>query len=70
MLQHPTLLADMERFAAAQGISEITLGRKALNDPHFVRDIRNGRAVWPKTEEKVRAFMDSAIIAERRKEAA
>ncbi|WP_230189316.1 hypothetical protein [Sphingobium sp. CECT 9361] len=39
-------------------MSEVTFGRKALNDPHFVRDIRNGRKVWPATEAKVRLFIE------------
>lgn len=53
----PDLIDAIDRFVAATGISEITFGRKALRDPHFVRDLRNGRRVWPETEAKVRAFM-------------
>ena len=57
MLQEEPLLEAVERFVAASGLSEITVGRKALNDPHFVRQLRAGRRCWPETEQKVRAFM-------------
>lgn len=54
---HPELLAEIEAFVEKVGISEITFGRKALSDPHFVRDLRNSRRLWPETEAKVRDFM-------------
>lgn len=57
MLQTDNLLKDVERFVAEHGVSEITVGRKALNDPHFVRQLRAGRRCWPETEAKVRGFM-------------
>jgi tRNA-dihydrouridine synthase len=58
MTQHHTeLVATIDRFLASAGMSEITLGRKALGDPHFVRQLRNGRRLWPETEAKVRRFM-------------
>lgn len=43
-------------------MSEITFGRKALSDPHFVRQLRNGRRVWPETEAKVRKFIANASV--------
>lgn len=57
MPHHPDLLADIEAFASRHEMSEITIGRKALSDPHFVRDLRKGRRLWPETEAKVRKFM-------------
>lgn len=54
---HPELLAEIEAFAAEAGMSEITFGRRAMSDPHFVRDVRNNRQLWPATQDKVRAFM-------------
>ncbi|MFC0204706.1 hypothetical protein [Novosphingobium soli] len=54
---HPELLADIEAFVANAGMTEITFGRKAMSDPHFVRDIRNGRRLWPETEAKARDWM-------------
>lgn len=57
MSQHTDLIEAIDRFLATAGMSEITLGRKALGDPHFVRQLRNGRRVWPETEAKIRRFM-------------
>lgn len=54
---HADLLAAIDRFIEAAEISEITFGRKALGDPHFVKQLRHGRRLWPETEAKVRAFM-------------
>lgn len=62
--EQTTLLADIDRFLAEHEMSPITFGRRALRDPHFVRDLRgeNGRPrrVWPETEAKVRHFMATA----------
>lgn len=55
---HADLLAAIDRYIEAAEISEITFGRKALGDPHFVKQLRNGRRLWPETEAKVRAFME------------
>jgi hypothetical protein len=44
-------------FIDRHSMSPITFGRLALKDPHFVRDLRGGRRVWPETEAKVRTFM-------------
>jgi hypothetical protein len=57
MSYHSELVGDIEAFIGRAGMSEITLGRKALGDPHFVRQLRNGRRVWPETEAKVRQFI-------------
>ncbi len=54
---HPDLLAEIEAFVKLTGISEITFGRHALSDPHFVRDLRNNRRLWPETVKKVRAHI-------------
>lgn len=51
------LLDDIETFLDEAGISPTALGDQALGDRHFVRQLRNGRRVWPETEEKVRSFM-------------
>lgn len=52
-----TLLTDIERFLAATGMKPATFGAQALNDPPFVKQLREGRRVWPETEAKVRTFM-------------
>ncbi len=51
------LLADIEAFLASSGVTPTAFGREALGDPKFVSDIRNGRRVWPETEQKARAFI-------------
>lgn len=52
------LLDDIEAFLLEhQDISPTALGDRALGDRHFVRQLRNGRRVWPETEAKVRQFM-------------
>lgn len=53
------LLDDVNAFLKVSRMSPITFGRKAMNDPHFVRDLRCGRQVWPKNEARVRAFIVS-----------
>lgn len=57
MEQPQPLPAAIDSFLEAHSMSPVTFGRSAMNDPHFVRDLRNGRRLWPETEAKVRAFM-------------
>ena len=49
--------ALIEAFTADHEMSPITFGRLAMNDPHFVRDLKAGRRLWPETEAKVRSFI-------------
>lgn len=51
------LLPDIEAFLAANRLSPTRFGDEALGDRHFVRQLRDGRRVWPETEKKVRDFM-------------
>ena len=55
----PILLAVIDDFLDDSGMSPVTFGRTVMKDPHFIRDLRNGRRVWPETEAKVRSFMAS-----------
>jgi hypothetical protein len=52
-----TLLPEIETFLTRHEMSATKFGDAALGDRHFVRQLRNGRRVWPETEGKVRAFM-------------
>lgn len=52
-----TLLRDIERFLATHKMAPTRFGDGALGDRHFVRQLRDGRRVWPETEQKVRSFM-------------
>lgn len=53
------LVEEIDAFIGRTGMSPITFGRKALNDPHFVNQLRAGRRTWPTTEESVRNFMST-----------
>lgn len=55
--QTSNIAADIDAFCERFDMSAITFGRKAMGDPHFVRDLRNGRRLWPETEAKARRFM-------------
>lgn len=53
-----TILPDVESFLKANPrISATAFGLRATNDRHLVRQMRNGRRLWPETIERVRAFM-------------
>lgn len=58
---HPDLLAEIIAFAEREQMSEITFGRKAMGDPHFVRDLRKGRRLWPDTEAKARDWIAAYV---------
>ena len=51
------LLHEIEAFLEAHGLSHWRFGTAAVNDRHFVEDLRNGRRCWPETERRVRLFM-------------
>jgi len=57
MAKSQNIARDVEDFLERNSMSPITFGREAMKDPHFVRDLRNGRRLWPETEAKVRCFM-------------
>lgn len=51
------LVHDIEAFCATNGLSPWQFGLLALNDKPFVKQLKDGRRVWPDTEAKVRDFM-------------
>jgi hypothetical protein len=59
----PDLLNDIEAFLETHDMSPTMFGELALNDRHFVKQVRGEyrsrpkRRVWPETEAKVRTFM-------------
>ncbi len=53
----PPLAETIEAFLTLHDMAPVTFGRLAAKDPHFVRDIRGGRRVWPETDAKIRTFM-------------
>ena len=52
-----TLLDDIDAFLLRTGISQGRFGLKAANNGRLVARLREGRRVWPETEEKIRVFM-------------
>lgn len=50
---------EVEAFLSQHSFEAATFGRKALNDPSFVNDLREGRSPTLKTIERVRDFMAS-----------
>jgi tRNA-dihydrouridine synthase len=55
-----TLLYRIERHLRRSAITATAFGRKAMNDPGFVRHLRNGREPTPKTEARVLAFIEAS----------
>jgi putative IMPACT (imprinted ancient) family translation regulator len=52
-----TLLSEIEKFCATHRLSEWQFGEMALNDRHFIRQLRDDREPRRKTVERVREFM-------------
>jgi tRNA-dihydrouridine synthase len=50
--------AEVDAFLERTGVAPTIFGRDALGDPNFVKDLRNGRRLWPETEAKVRDYME------------
>lgn len=52
------ILVEIERFLRESGMPPSTFGRKAVNDPRFVWDLRYGdREARESTKERCRQFM-------------
>lgn len=59
-MSNERILKSVEKFLAKNDMAPTTFGRKALNDPHFVSDLRDEkRRVWPETAAKLKEFMSS-----------
>ena len=66
----PPLPETIEAFLTLHDMAPVTFDRLAAKDPHFVRDIRGGRRVWPETDAKIRAFMANHSPASEQQRAA
>ncbi|HYG29808.1 MAG TPA: hypothetical protein VD887_06290 [Allosphingosinicella sp.] len=55
-----SLLYRIERHLRRTGLTPSAFGRKAMNDPAFVRHLRKGREPMPRTEARVLAFIEAA----------
>jgi hypothetical protein len=54
------VLYRVERHLRRSGLTASAFGRKVMNDPGFVRHLRNGREPTPKTEARVLAEIEAA----------
>lgn len=57
MVTEPDILADIEAFLKAQHMTPTAFGRAAFGDPKFVFQVRDGRRLWPQTEQTARDYM-------------
>lgn len=53
----PDLIAAIEAHCAKAGIAESTFGAMALNDPNFVRNLRDGREPRRRTADRAIDFI-------------
>jgi len=51
------LLDDIKAFCATHSISIWQFGELAMNNKSLVKNLDDGRRIWPETEAKVRRFM-------------
>lgn len=59
-----TLISEIEAFTQRHGMSEWAFGEAALNDRHFIRQLREGRDIRVSTLARVRGFMATYQPAE------
>ena len=50
-----SLIAEIEQFLERTGVAETTFGRRAVNDPRLVGDLRRGRCPGPGIAQRVKA---------------
>jgi hypothetical protein len=55
-----SLLMEIDRYLRHTGISPSTFGRRAVNDPRLVRDLRAGRTPGATIRARVEAVMKEA----------
>jgi hypothetical protein len=52
-----SLLLEIDRYLRRTGIAETTFGRRAVNDPRLVGDLRRGRCPGPALSARVQAII-------------
>lgn len=52
------LLPRIDRLGWLHGLSDATIGRRALNDPNAIYDLREGRRLRAATRARLVAFLD------------
>lgn len=60
-MRNEALLQRIDQFLAQPGVrmTETTFGRLAVNDGKLVARLRDGKRVWPETEERIDHFMET-----------
>lgn len=53
------LLREIEKFLRASNVPPTRFGREVMGDPRFVFDLRNGREPRPRTEARIRRFLEA-----------
>ena len=53
----PSLIELIETFLSETGMGASYFGKVAAGNSEIVPRLRNGKRVWPETEQKVRAFI-------------
>ena len=59
-MSNDRILRQIDAYLAKTGMAETTLGRKALNDGKAIKQLRQGRRMWPETLTRLREFLSSA----------
>jgi tRNA-dihydrouridine synthase len=54
-----TLLSDIDVYLQRTGVAETTFGRRAVNDPRLVRDLRRGRVPGPALCARIEAILSA-----------
>lgn len=55
------LLGDIDAYLRRTGVAESTFGRRVVNDPRLVADLRRGRVPGP----QLRARLEAIVTARR-----
>ena len=56
------VLAKVEKITAAQGITEATFGKRAVNDGKFVKRLRAGRGVTLERLQRAEDYADAHLL--------
>ncbi len=51
------LMSEIDSYLQRTGVAETTFGRRAVNDPRLVRDLRPGRVPGPLLRARIEAIL-------------
>lgn len=57
MQHHPDLIEEIDAFLEKTKMGETYFGRKAARNTELVKRLKNGKRIWPETEQAVRDFI-------------